>query len=176
MENCPDCARRRVRMHRAVRVLIAIVGCAAGFAVPTLARADAVWQLVADLKRSVGSTPRAAPLPLGVERYEAPVEYAAIWRGLEQCAGLQGDLERVRFHRARFIAKPRSDTLYVEIYGLWRPAGDSTDIFVTTPAPGAPPSAAVVQHEMLHELLYRGGVTDSTGGHPWPPFGTCVAF
>ena len=95
-------------------------------------------------------------VPLGTERFEPPGLYSEYWRAVEQCSGLRGQFDRIRWY-----AVPTTPftcpTTAGSCYGLWR---EPHDIFVERTAP-----YLIVGHEILHDLLQRGD-------HP-PVFRAC---
>lgn len=94
--------------------------------------------------------------PLGTKRFEPRGLYTEYWSAVEQCSGLRGQFDRIRWYAVPatpFICP----TTAGYCYGLWR---EPHDIFVERTAP-----YLIVGHEMLHDLLQR---TD----HP-PVFRTC---
>lgn len=167
--------RRRLLLVGALALSLA--GAAATW--PDLAIPAPAWAAVGDAELWARDMAPGKPLAVGVKRYAAPPEYAAWWARLEACAGLRADLGRVRWHEARFITMALDDSsaaeiIWMEIFGFVDAHADSSDFYLTAPDSGAPPSRMWIEHEMLHELLFRNGVTDSTGGHPRPPYGKCA--
>ena len=118
------------------------------------------------------------PYPIAPEPLETPAAFADYRQRLEDCAGLKGDPRKIVWYRVDRILFGRcADCLA----GFWD-ARDSavTRIYIVAPR-DVPLPRSVVDHEMLHELLYQNGVTDVNGmipgakhGHPRPPYGKCA--
>lgn len=102
---------------------------------------------------AVSCTDPLAPLPRGAVALDPlPSQYVSWWSDVEQCSGLHGDLELVRFFvvpGASQIPAPGHQEL---VQGYWDPRGNEIVIggFYES-------SALLVRHEMLHALLHGGG-------------------
>jgi len=93
--------------------------------------------------------------PAGEQPLDAPAVYRTGWNKTEACSGLSGDFDRIEW-------------LVVPGHGFACSSGQcaghwesSHRIYI---ASDWTRNEMVVRHEMLHELLRRGG-------HPDPPFG-----
>jgi len=93
--------------------------------------------------------------PAGEQPLDAPAVYRTWWNKTEACSGLSGDFDRIEW-------------LVVPGHGFACSSGQcaghwesSHRIYI---ASDWTRNEMVVRHEMLHELLRRGG-------HPDPPFG-----
>ena len=98
---------------------------------------------------SLAAAPTPPALPDGAQELTPLATYAQWWQDTEDCAGLRGDLSRVTW----FVVPNRTSFRYQDASydGYWWNgvhwillAGDKVN------------DAAIVRHEMLHELLGRG--------------------
>ncbi|MBA3658021.1 MAG: hypothetical protein H0W67_00300 [Gemmatimonadales bacterium] len=94
--------------------------------------------------------------PAGDEPMDPPSLYRTWWSRTESCSGLSGDFDRVRW---QVVAGHSFQCPSGQCAGHW---SSSHEIFL---AQDWTMNEMVVRHEMLHELLQRGG-------HPTPPFGS----
>jgi hypothetical protein len=98
--------------------------------------------------------------PLEVEDllpFDPPRVYRVWWAEVEQCVGLKGDFDQIRWFTAEAMRVDGENA-----FGVWSPPSTIyLERFYTTSAPA-------VKHEMLHDL---------TGGampHSHPVFATCT--
>lgn len=98
--------------------------------------------------------------PTGAYRIESPGEYRAAWLGVEECSGLRGDFDRVRWYA---VPGPSFPCPQGNCSGRWlRPH----DIYITeSHVHNGYSGYFVARHEMLHDLI-------GAPGHP-PVFCTC---
>ena len=103
--------------------------------------------------------------PEGTERFDPPDAYRAQWAIVEDCSGLRGPFERVRWYRIPTwsFACPEGNGVR-ECFGLWE---EPHNIYLGTFAAGnLNGDYFTVRHEILHDLLGPGQ------GHP-PVFEKC---
>jgi len=93
--------------------------------------------------------------PSGDSPMDPPAIYREWWARTESCSGLTADFDRVRWSVIPGYSFPCASG---HCAGHWEP---SHEIYL---AGDWTMNEMVVRHEMLHDLLQRGG-------HPNPPFG-----
>lgn len=111
--------------------------------------------LVATLWVSACAIETSFSPPQGTQRFEPPAAYRIAWQQVEDCSGLRGNFDRVRWF---LIPQPTFDCLDSDCNGLLK---TPHDIYLSERA--AVDSVGgywTVRHEILHDLL--GGVP----GHP----------
>ena len=99
-------------------------------------------------------------VPIGTDRFTPPAAYRTAWQQVEECSGLQGAFERVRW-----FAVPESVFRCWEgnCAGFWI---EPHDIYLSEFARSdSARGYFTVRHEILHDLIGRSG-------HP-PVFATC---
>lgn len=108
---------------------------------------------VALLAMACAPTPLAPPdLPAGAVPLEAPAVFRSWWDKTEACSGLSGKFEDIAWYTV-----PAAHTIETSLgpkVGLWTRHGGAVMI---TLAGEYSATELVVRHEMLHELLGRGG-------------------
>lgn len=93
--------------------------------------------------------------PTGDRPFDPPPEFREWFARTEACSGRTGDFDRIRWYVVDGESFPCPGGRCV---GRWN---DNHHIYLASAYAG---SELVVRHEMLHDLLNRGG-------HPDPPFG-----
>jgi hypothetical protein len=90
--------------------------------------------------------------------FDPPRVYRVWWAEVEQCVGLKGDFDQIRWFTAEAMRVDGEDA-----FGIWSPPSTIyLERFYTTSAPA-------VKHEMLHDLT-GGAMT-----HSHPVFAACTA-
>lgn len=93
-------------------------------------------------------------LPPDAVRTDPLVDYATWYAEVEECVGLQGDFDAVRWFEVPY------DRWWDPVWqqyaiGTWRPPHD---IYIATPHLD---SKSVVKHEMVHDILQGGSSEDA---------------
>lgn len=81
------------------------------------------------------------------EPFDPPVHYGTLWRSVESCSGLVGDLDQVNWFRTSGPTSNRHDAI-----GTWYPQGNRIIL-----NEGYVDDFKVVRHEMLHAIEQRSG-------------------
>lgn len=106
------------------------------------------------LSSCAGPTDPQYQVPVSGREVDAPQVYAEWWVEVQEDAGIERSLDRVRFFS---VPRPWYNQRYGRtVHGLWVPDGRIYIVDYLLRAEG------LVKHEMLHELL-RG---DSAHAHP----------
>lgn len=92
------------------------------------------------------------PLPQGAEPLTALPDYQLWWTRTEQCSGLSGDFQNLKFYQVPGVSTFPSPV--GTVVGLWSKEGRGNRITV---AGNYLDNELVVRHEMLHALLEREG-------------------
>lgn len=94
----------------------------------------------------------AAPLPDGAIAFLPPAEYRTWWARTEDCSGVTGDFDQVRWYLVPDVSV--FATVAGPEVGRWSRGGNGTEIVL---AGAYRDDEMVVRHEMLHALLDQSG-------------------
>ena len=91
-------------------------------------------------------------IPTGAVPLEAPAHFREWWASTEQCSGLTGSMDVIRWYVVPEVSSFETDI--GEKVGLWiKTPTDAVIVLAETYAD----HELVVRHEMLHQLLQRSG-------------------
>lgn len=128
-----------------------------GHEIPVRPAARGPWlprwsRTVALLALLTGAAVGSPALPTAAQPFAPPPHFREWWRRTEACAGLKGNFDRIAWYQ---VPHARTfPTRLGEKVGLWTRQEHGTRIVV---AEAYRDDELVVRHEMLHDLLDRGG-------------------
>lgn len=105
--------------------------------------------------------PKVSPTPqYGMMEFPAPYSFSQWWSAVEQCSGLRGDLESIRWYLAPrpLLTLPDDPGTYA---GMYFPGERRIVLGLFEPS-----DSAVVGHEMLHALIDLNGLRTGDNQHP----------